>query len=347
RVRELAAADRIACCDLDRESQFRVSLVKVAADRFHLIVTMHHIVIDGWSLPILLEEIFLAYGGETLATPMPYRGYLAWVSEQDAAASSAVWREQFAGFESPTIIDPLGIDSASERIPADRASQGFSVPETTTRALDALVRELDTTMSTVLHAAWSRVLSVMTGRSDVVFGTTVSGRPAELPGIDKMVGLFINTIPVRADIEHDTTFAQLVERLQQNQTDTVEHQFLPLTEICRASGQQHLFDTLMVYENYPIEASAENISADISITDISVHETVHYPLALQISPGPRLHLQVKYSTDVLDAVAVEQLAARFLRVLDAIIADPRQQVSSIEVFDEHELAQLAKFSNRA
>ncbi|MFE3618315.1 condensation domain-containing protein, partial [Streptomyces anulatus] len=271
-----------------------------------------------------------------------YRNYLAWLMEQDANASNTVWRGQFAGFETPTIIDPLGAHS-----PSHCASHSFSVPESTTRALEALVRELDTTMSTVLHAAWSRILSVMTGSSDVVFGTTVSGRPADLPGIESMVGLFINTIPVRAELGTDVTFAQLLQQLQANQRDTVEHQFLPLTTISRASGHKDLFDTLMVYENYPIETSAENIGGDISITDIAVHETVHYPLALQVSPGTQLRVQVKYSTELFDTVAVEQLVARLLRVFDAVVADPRQRVSSIEVFGQHELAQLAGFSNRA
>ncbi|WP_228567168.1 non-ribosomal peptide synthetase, partial [Nocardia sp. SYP-A9097] len=330
-LRQLAVADRIACCDLDRQSPFRVTLVKAAADRYHLVVTVHHIVLDGWSLPILLDEIFRGYDRQNIASPAPYRNYLAWVSEQDADASSVVWREKFAGFEVPTIVDPLGTYSAPQR-----ASQRFTISESTTRALDSLVRQLDSTMSTVLQAAWSRVLSVMTGRSDVVFGTTVSGRPADLPGVEGMVGLFINTVPVRAELGRDMTFAQLVEQLQNNQNDTFEHQFLPLTEICRAAGHKELFDTLVVYENYPIEASTENIGGNISIVDIAVHETVHYPLALQITPGHELRLQVNYSTDVFDAVTVERVAGRLRRVLDAVVVDPWRRVSSIEVFDEHE-----------
>ncbi|MRH93634.1 non-ribosomal peptide synthetase, partial [Nocardia sp. SYP-A9097] len=156
RLRQLASEDRIACCDLDRESPFRVSLVQVAAGRFHLVVTMHHIVVDGWSLPILLAEIFRAYRGESQPLPVPYRSYLAWVSEQDADASSVVWRDKFSGFETPTLIDPLGEDVTSARL-----SRSFSVSESMTLALDSLVRQLDSTMSTVLQAAWSRVLSVM------------------------------------------------------------------------------------------------------------------------------------------------------------------------------------------
>ncbi|MEV6073481.1 condensation domain-containing protein, partial [Nocardia sp. NPDC052001] len=153
RLRQLAVDDRTASCDLDRESPFRVSLVRVAAGKFHLVVTVHHIVLDGWSLPILLAEIFGAYRGESLAAPVPYRNYLAWVSDQDANVSSAVWRAKFAGFEEPTIIDPIGAYSDPLC-----ASQRFFIPESTTRALDAVVRQLDSTMSTVLHAAWSRVL---------------------------------------------------------------------------------------------------------------------------------------------------------------------------------------------
>ncbi|MRH93631.1 amino acid adenylation domain-containing protein, partial [Nocardia sp. SYP-A9097] len=149
-----------------------------------------------------------------------------------------------------------------------------------------------------------------------------------------------------ADIGRDMTFAQLVEQLQADQGDTLEHQFLPLTEICRASGHKDLFDTLVVYENYPIETSVESVGGDISVVDIAFHETVHYPLTLQIVPGRELRLQVKYSADVFDTVEVERLAARLQRVLDAVVADPQQRISAIDVFDEQELAALTEFSNR-
>ncbi|MRH93646.1 non-ribosomal peptide synthetase, partial [Nocardia sp. SYP-A9097] len=161
RLRELAGEDRAACGDLDRESPFRASLLRVAPGRYRFVVTMHHIVVDGWSLPILLAEIFLAYRGESMVAPVPYRNYLAWLADQDAAASNTLWRNKFKGFETPTIIDPLGVDAVAERSSSERLSRSFSVSESMTLALDSLVRQLDSTMSTVLQAAWSRVLSVM------------------------------------------------------------------------------------------------------------------------------------------------------------------------------------------
>ncbi|MEV6073483.1 AMP-binding protein, partial [Nocardia sp. NPDC052001] len=120
-----------------------------------------------------------------------------------------------------------------------------------------------------------------------------------------------------------------------------------MTEICRASGHKELFDTLVVYENYPIEASAESIGGDISITDIDVHETVHYPLALQFTPGAELRLQVDYSAELFDTSMIEQLADRLRRVLEAVVADPQRRLSSIELLGQHELTRLARFSNRA
>ncbi|MEV6068860.1 amino acid adenylation domain-containing protein, partial [Nocardia sp. NPDC052001] len=146
RLRELAGEDRAACGDLDREPPFRASLVRVAPGRHRFVVTMHHIVVDGWSLPILLAEILLAYRGASMAAPVPYRNYLALLSDQDTDASKMVWRNKFAGFETPTVIDPLGADAVAERVSSERLSRSFSVPESTTRALDAVVRQLDSTM---------------------------------------------------------------------------------------------------------------------------------------------------------------------------------------------------------
>ena len=163
-------------------------------------LTNHHIVMDGWSLPILLGEIFASYYGQRLPAPAPYRSFVTWLTGRDRAAAQAAWREVLAGFDTPTLVGPpdrLGLGR--------RVAESFRVPEETTRALGELARSHHTTVSTVLQGAFAQLLCWLTGQHDVAFGTAVSGRPAELAGAESMVGLFINTVPVRATITPATT----------------------------------------------------------------------------------------------------------------------------------------------
>ena len=181
------------------------------------------------------------------------------------------------------------------------ALRRFEVAEQTTRALGELARSCHTTVSTVLQGAWAQLLMSLTGRHDVAFGTTVSGRPAEVAGADSMVGLFINTVPVRASITAATTTADLLDQLQNAYNHTLEHQHLALSEIHRVTGQDQLFDTFFVYENYPLDAAALSGTDGLAVTEFTHREYNHYPLAIQALPGSELGLRVEFDTDVFDA----------------------------------------------
>ena len=174
-----------------------------------------------------------------------------------------------------------------------------------------LARSCHTTVSTVLHGAWSQLLMRLTGRHDVSFGTTVSGRPAEVLGADSMVGLFINTVPVRANITAATTTTDLLDQLQSAYGRTLEHQHLALNEIHRVTGLDHLFDTLFVYENYPLDTAALSGVNGLSVTEFIHREYNHYPLAIQALPGNELGLRVEFDTEVFDIGDIELLVKRF------------------------------------
>ncbi|EUA55060.1 condensation domain protein [Mycobacterium intracellulare 1956] len=248
-LEQLAADERTAVCDLAGQPTFRAALIRIADDRHRLLFTIHHIVIDGWSLPVLLREVFAGYYGQRLPAPPSYRSYLMWLAAQDHAAAQAAWREALDGFEAPTLVAPPGKIGR-------RAVATYAVSADTTRALGELARSSRTTISTVLQGAWAQLLTWLTGQHDVAFGTAVSGRPTELAGADAMVGLLINTVPVRANIAAATTVVDLLEQLQRAHAETLEHEHLALNEIHRVTGHDQLFDTLFLYENYPIDAGA-------------------------------------------------------------------------------------------
>ena len=257
-------------------------VIRTADDRHRVVLTNHHIVVDGWSLPILLQEIFASYHGQRLPAPAPYRRFVTWLADRDLDAAHAAWREVLAGFDTPTLVGPPGrLGLGGE------ALTSYRVPAETTRALGELARSHHTTVNTVLQAAWAQLLMWLTGQHDVAFGTAVSGRPAEVPGAESMVGLLINTVPVRAHITPATTTADLLDQLHSANNHTLDHQHLALSEIHRVTGHDHLFDTLFVYENYPIDTGALSGADELAITEFTTSESTHYPLTLQARAGPR------------------------------------------------------------
>ena len=187
----------------------------------------------------------------------------------------------------------------------------------------------------------------LTGHHDVAFGTTVSGRPVEVLGADSMVGLLINTVPVRANITAATTFADLIAQLQNSYTQTLDHQHLALSEIHRVTGQDQIFDTLFVYENYPLDLARLSGSDGLTVTGIGHREYNHYPLAVQAMPGNELSLRVEFDTDVFDAADIDALVDRFRRVLAAMTSDSAQRLSSINLLDADEHAVLDDWGNRS
>ncbi|WP_188113139.1 non-ribosomal peptide synthetase, partial [Mycobacterium simiae] len=341
-IERVCAGERAAIADVTQDCPFRAVLIRTAHDRHRLVLTNHHVVCDGWSLPILLREIFASYAGRPLSAPTPYRNYLTWLADQDHDCAQTAWRNLFSGFEAPTLVGPRDRFQLAER-----GVTTIPLATATTAALTELARTHHTTVNIVLQAAWAQLLGWQTGRHDVAFGTTVSGRPADLPGADSLVGLLINTVAVRAITTAGTTTTALLDQLQRAHNDTVEHQHLALSDIHRASGHDVLFDTLLVYQNYPIDSSAILSEHEPTITDITSREFTHYALALIALPGPQLRLRIEFATDVFAANSIEQLMQRFQRLLQVMTTQPDRALPSVDLLDEGERADLDGWGNRA
>ncbi len=315
-IETISAAERAAVCELSGEQPlFRAALMRTPENQYRLLVSIHHIVIDGWSLPVLLQDIFAGYFGHRLPAPASYRNFVTWLADQDRDAARAAWRTVLDGFETPTLVAP-----PTQAGP--RGVESYRLSAEITTALGELARAQHTTANTVLQAAWAQLLMWLTGHQDVAFGTAVSGRPVDLPGADSMVGLLINTVPVRANMTAAITVADLLDQLQGSHNDTLDHEHLALAEIHRATGHDQLFDTLLVYENYPIDPGALLGVQDFAVTDFSSREYNHYPLSVVATPGHELILRVEYDTEMFEAAEVETLISRLTQVLAAMVADP-------------------------
>jgi len=212
--------------------------------------------------------------------------------------------------------------------PGPRAAVSVRVSEQTTRAVNELARSHHTTVNTVLQGTFAQLLMSLTGQHDVAFGAVVSGRPAEVPGADAMVGLLINTVPVRATITPSTTTTDLLDQLRSAHNHTLEHQHLALSDIHRITGHTKLFDTVFVYENYPTGTATLSGADGLAITEIANRDYYHYPLTIQAVPGAELDLHIQYRTDVFDAAGIDTLSQRYVQLLVDMTTDPGRPLPS-------------------
>ncbi|MFC5184122.1 non-ribosomal peptide synthetase [Actinomadura harenae] len=334
-VRRLAETELQKGFDLSVPPLLRLLLLKLPDRAYRLVVTMHHIVMDGWSLPILFDEVSGVYaaGGDASGLPPvpPYRDYLAWLARQDQEAARAAWRDALAGLDEPTLVRP-----AASALPVQPGHVTRRLDRAATDRVREAARARGLTVNTVVQGAWGLLLGRLTGRDDVVFGATVAGRPMELPGVERMLGLFINTVPVRVRLDPARAAAATLAELQDARSRLLAHQHLGQTEVRRAAGPAAAFDTLLVYQNYP-RGLASGASGDgpdgngLRITGAAGEDASHYPLTLVAAELDTLDLRLEYRPDVVDEPAASSLADRLTRVLEQIAADPDVRLGDVDV----------------
>ncbi|WP_411107760.1 amino acid adenylation domain-containing protein [Streptomyces sp. cmx-4-9] len=326
--------DRARRFDMARPPLMRFTHVKLGEDRHRLVMTRHHILTDGWSSPILIGELFALYAARGDASQLPpvtpYREYLLWLSKQDRPAAEQAWRTVLEGVGAPTLLVP----DAPAQVKAEPENVVGSLSEELTSSLSRLARSRDWTMNTLVQAAWGLLLGALTGRSDVTFGTTVSGRPPEIAGVETMVGLFINTLPVRVRLDPEQSLGALVSRLQEQQIAVMDHQFLSLTDIQGAIGLGNLFDTATVFENQFVDTEAlESSTTGAQVSGGSGRDATHYPLALAAGPGRELMLRLAYRPDLIDRATAENCLARLVRIFEAVAADPERPAGRLDLLE--------------
>ncbi|MCW2144626.1 condensation domain-containing protein, partial [Actinoplanes cyaneus] len=334
---ELGVEERKRRFDMATPPLVRVVLLKLGPARHRMMITLHHILLDGWSIAVLMRELWAIYKASGAATGLPavvpYRDYLAWLAGQDAEAARDAWRQALLGATEPTLVAPTRTGESTGSW-SESLETGVS-PEVRTRLQD-VARSLGVTTNTVVQAAWALIVGGLAGTRDVVFGATVSGRPADLPGMETMLGLFINTVPVRVRLDPAQTIADLLRTLQAEQSALLDHQHLGLAEIQRLAGPGATFDTLMAYENYVGDPDAQPSVESIRLTESDLHESTNFPLTMVTGNGLRFRLS--YQPAVFDEPSVRALADRLVRVLEQVAADPQLRLSQVDVLGVAERA---------
>ncbi len=351
RLAAFMAEDRIHGFALNHAPLLRLVLLRVAPDRVHFIWSYHHLLLDGTSTNLILTQVFAAYDalqrGQTPAfpTPRPFKEYIAWLQVQDLAGAEAFWRRQLAGFTAPTplVVDRLASDSSPESDVIGELEIHLS-PETTA-ALQQFARQQQVTLSTIIQGAWALLLSRYSDAEDVVFGITVSTRPPTLPGAETMVGIFINTLPLRVRLPMAEPVADWLREVQTAQVETRHYDFSPLVDVqswSEVPRGRPLFESLLVFENYATEAS-EHATNDDDQTITRTWwgaEKATYPLTLTVAQGPELLLRFGYEPQRLAAPTIARMAGHLRTIIESMLAQPTSPLRAVALLTEPERHQL-------
>nr|WSW49582.1 amino acid adenylation domain-containing protein [Streptomyces sp. NBC_01001] len=339
------AGDRGAHFDVTTPPLIRVALVVLEPGRAELVMTAHHVLIDGWSMPLLMRDLLLLYASHGDPAGLPatrdFGEFLSWRARQDQEETTRVWAAELEGVEEPTLLAP---GSEGEGGGEGVGQVDITLPEDEARALGRRATELGVTVNTLVQGAWGLLLGQLTGRRDVVLGATVSGRPPEVTDVDSIVGMFINTLPVRVEYGPGDTLAEVLTRLQSRQARLLDHHYHGLTEIQQSVGLKSLFDTLVVFESYPVDEEAIGAASDaadgIAFTGLRAATGTNYPLTLMAALDPHLHFILQYTQGVFEQDAVEVLAARLVRILRQLAAGPDLKVAEVDILDPAERDRL-------
>ncbi|HET9182772.1 MAG TPA: amino acid adenylation domain-containing protein [Candidatus Angelobacter sp.] len=344
---ELVERERLARFNPSVSPLFRFHLVRCAPEEFRLLIITHHILIDGWSVPLMIQELQQIYEHHGSAAALPrvtaFRDYLTWLSRRDRSTAEAAWQEALAGLQEGTRISPLaslGDPKMPEKIIVE-------LDEGITQRLTTQARARNLTLNNIVQGAWAVLLSRHTGQEDVVFGSTVAGRAPEIAGVENMVGLLINTVPTRVRLRSADSFNELVTRLNQEQSRLLPHQYLGLTKIQRLTKLNELFDTLVVFENFPRGEEGVAEPGRVRFTMLDLNDAAHYPLTLIVGPGRRLGMYFSYHPDHFSLNFIETLSQRFVRLLTAYATAPDQPVNFIDLLDEPERRQIVVDFNQS
>lgn len=352
RLESFLQSDRHLGFELDKAPLMRFALIQLADRTYQFVWSHHHLLTDGWCLSILFKEVLAFYeafeGGKDLSlpTPRPYRDYIVWLQQQDTAQAETFWRRSLQGFKTPTpLIKNSSVTSGAQLESYDEQQFQFSSEFTT--VILSFARQHHLTLNTLIQGAWGLLLSRYSGEEDVVFGTTVSGRPPSLKGAELMVGLFINTLPVRVQYQQ-TELLPWLQQLQAQQVEREQYSYTSLVEIqgwSEVPREIPLFESLVVFENYPVDASLQQWKGNIEIGSIRAYERTNYPLTVVAGLAEGLSVRIIYQCDRFDRDTIERMMGHFQTLLEGMIANPYQQLWELPFLSKKERQQLFDWNN--
>ena len=338
--------------DLTKAPLISLTLCRVGDEAYRFIWSHHHLLMDGWCMSIILKDVFadyeaISHGEQTQSgNTRPYRDYIAWLQNQDASKAEAFWRKELQGFAVPTSLGNHHTPPFASEEFANTSGYSECLTYLSAQSTDLLrtfARDHQLTVNTVVQGAWALLLSSYSGEEDVVFGATVSGRPADLIGVEQIVGLFINTLPVRVCATPESNIVDWLRDLQERQLETRQYEFSSLVQVQGWSEVRRgspLFESIIVFENYPIDASLRDYHGGLEINDSLVTERTNFPITATVLPGAQLLLRIDFDTQRFDGDDIRRLLGHFATLLKNIVAGPNCRLAELTLLSLEEQRQL-------
>ncbi|MEP0858565.1 amino acid adenylation domain-containing protein [Trichocoleus sp. DQ-U1] len=348
RLEMFLQADRDRDFDLSQAPLMRLALIRLANDTYQVVWSHHHILLDGWSGPLVFQEVYAFYqafcqGQELhLERPRPFREYITWLQQQDLSKAEAFWRKTLQGFTAPT---PLGLDRMHDRasLENNENEQQIKLSPAVSAALEALARQHRLTINTLVQGAWAILLSRYSGEQDVIFGAISSGRPTDLVGVESIVGMFVNTLPMRVDVNPEAELLPWLNRFQAQQAEMRQYEYSPLVKIqgwSEIPANVSFFESIVTLENYPVEPEQWEENQNLKIYNLQVFEKTNYPLTIMAGTGTQLSLRILYDDRRFDVATITRMLGHFQTLLESIAANPNQRLADLPILTAAERYQL-------
>lgn len=343
----LLAEDRDTGFRMSAEPPIRLTVIRWSDDLLQTVLSYHHLLLDGWSLPILVNEVEQVYGdilrGETPQLPppaLPYRRYVEWLAEQDHDAARGYWRERLAGFTAPT---PVALNRPEHAAGDTNGEVAITLPVELVRRLKLVTRKSGLTLGTLFHGAWALLLSRYSGENDVVFGSTVAVRPPDLPGGAEVVGLCINTVPVRARPASHQSLDGWLRDLQAQLVEGRTYSYAALSDVQGVSEVPRgtaLFDSIVVVDGFTGTGGERTTGRDLHVEHVTTVETTGYPLVVMLEIGEDLTIRLRYQRGRFDGAAVGALGGHLRSVMTAYADNPARQSAEVCLLGPEEWGEL-------
>ncbi|MBT4946893.1 MAG: amino acid adenylation domain-containing protein [Candidatus Marinimicrobia bacterium] len=331
--------------ELKRAPLMRCSLIQVDEERYRFIWMFHHILLDGWSMPLIMKEVLAYYeafrNGEKIHLPLPrsFRDYIIWLQQQDISHAEEFWRKRLEGFTEPVPLMParrVGIHlEGSETY----KTETLRLPADFTKTVQSFARREQITQNTIFQGIWAILLSLYNNTDDILFGENVSGRPPELTGAESMIGLFINALPVRIQVKQKESVLDWLRDVQIQQTETNQYAYASLINIQKWSEVKKgvpLFEIIVAFENYPVIKETLGNKSSLIVEDVRLYEQINYPVSAAIVPGDELSMRITYDAFLFENKEIQQFIRHFELLLKKIVENPHQKISEMSLLNEEE-----------
>lgn len=351
-LEQLRQRDRAQGFKLSEALLMRLTLIRMTEQDYQFLWTYHHLLLDGWSMTVLFQDVIAAYQAYVqrqsleLPPPHPYRDYLVWLQQQNLAAAERFWRQQLQGFTAPTEFRIDGLSGNTSPI-SERGKQQVDLSPQLTNTLQQFARQHQITLNTLIQGAWAILLGRYSGTTDLVFGTTSSGRPPELVGVESMLGVFINTLPLRVQIQHDVSLVPWLQQIQRQQVEIRQYEYSPLAQVQQWSdipAGLPLFESLVLFQNYPVDETLGTDIGNLTIGSLQTFEQTHYPLTILAVMGSTLELRLLYDRQRFTDETITRMLSHFQMVLAHIVCSADQSLAEVAWLTDAERQQLLDWS---